>query len=951
MADHGFISGTIGYAIQLAIKQIVDHINIAVRCRKELDALKLLVERFHSINIEMQEYRKALNSGKINASSHHPLSSSLNRWLNELNDFLEEAYDLAQHCTVPSSYHLISRYRMSRKITRLISVMEEHLNSTPSIAFLHQLQQDVVNRQGLHQITERIDSLKLRIMSTSAECFPSTSSAPPKMKYIDEPLIMEQDYASKRIEELIHSALQKKVLRIGVIWHGRIWQNSTPKKGVQQQPALQINERLESKEEEVVKMWLSGRLSENKFALFLDDVWETSANSLLTELCVPLISPHHNSNITIATSRSNSVLKRLGIPDAATIKVERLREDESWRLFCFHAFPHSDGVLPTSIDSETVRRVCRECGGLPLALKVIGQAMAGVTHSNEWEFALKSLQNVQAYGDVTEKLYGRLRLSYDALADFDISLQLCFLYLSSFPEDEGIFTRTVSMFWIGEGFVTGQDPFQTAKRFVNMLAERCLIEPLLKELDGSVSCFRVHDALLDLAQQIAEKEEKCFFRAGRNLQEFPVNDCLAHFRISLVANSLAHVPNTFGSSHIRSWLMRKNPDLKEIPERVIGRMIHLRVLDLSRTALNSLPKSIGCLKHLVCLRLASTPIKRLPNSISALTNLQILDLHNSNITELSSSLSKLTSLKLLEIGCCKHLQSIAYAISQLTSLEYLRVFNCPNAWIKKGQNKHKRELLSNINDMAALKQLKRLALENNGEIILPGMLGSMKQIDSMWLHLTNMESLPHDMFSLSKLRRLWLTCPQLLQIEDSFYAFQHLSCIRLHNCGMLKRLPALHKVVSLKQLEIIGCSNIEKLPKEFGERGAFPKLEVFSLVNLEKLEEVPVVEEGAMPSLKTLTIMECEALQMLSESYWNLKSMEKIRVYGCSIVLTTMPKNFIKVENKVQTVTLSTADTQTLRKRFMKMISSHEEFIHQEFWNNELFRFLYNIYCMAGCQL
>ncbi|KAH9304159.1 hypothetical protein KI387_008563, partial [Taxus chinensis] len=108
-------------------------------------------------------------------------------------------------------------------------------------------------------------------------------------------------------------------------------------------------------------------------------------------------------------------------------------------------------------------------------------------------------------------------------------------------------------------------------------------------------------------------------------------------------------------------------------------------------------------------------------------------------------------------------------------------------------------------------------------------MGSMKQMEVLNLDLTNMESLPNDMISMSKLRELWLTCPQLLKIEDSFCAFQHLSYISLLRCGMLKRVPALHKLVNLKQLEIVACSSIEKLPKEFGEKGAFPKMEVFSM--------------------------------------------------------------------------------------------------------------------------
>ncbi|KAH9314100.1 hypothetical protein KI387_022727, partial [Taxus chinensis] len=61
---------------------------------------------------------------------------------------------------------------------------------------------------------------------------------------------------------------------------------------------------------------------------------------------------------------------------------------------------------------------------------------------------------------------------------------LCFLYLSAFLEDEVIFTGYVSQLWIGEGFVTGQDPLQTEQRFVNLLADRCLIKPLLKDSDG-----------------------------------------------------------------------------------------------------------------------------------------------------------------------------------------------------------------------------------------------------------------------------------------------------------------------------------------------------------------------------------------------------------------------------------------------------------------------------------
>ncbi|XP_059077120.1 probable disease resistance protein At1g61300 [Cryptomeria japonica] len=956
MADPGFISGMIGFAIQLAASRVTRDINVAIRCRKELDTLKVLLLKIQSMNMEMQQYRKALNSGRLTTSPHHTLPSTVNSWLEELNALLEEASDLAQHCTVPSYSHLFSRYRTSKKIRRLF-------------AFLHQMQQQVTNQQVLEQIKEKVDSLNLRTSAfacTSGDPIPSTSSASPNKKYVEEALIVGQDSASNRLVELIHSQQHKNVSRFGLAGKGgagktlllkrvfnsdqvqsllctdlMLWltisQNpsfSTLRNDLVKQIALKVNEILDSRDEDRVKTWLNETMRKHKFALFLDDVWETSATSLLEELCDPH-SPLHNSNIIIATSRSNSVLSQLGVPRPSIIQMQDLSEDDSWRLFSSHAFLHSEGVLPMSIDQDIARRVCNECGGLPLALKVVGQAMAGITQSNEWELAVKRLQN-----DVTNSLYGKLRLSYVALADlagYGISLQLCFLCLAAYPEDSIISSTYATAYWIGEGLVAGPDPFKIGEMYINLLADRCLIEPVKKNYEGRVLCFRVHDVLRDLAQQFAAKEEKCFFQAGRGLRQFPVDVSSGYIRISLIDNSLTSVPRTFRPSHIRSLLLAGNTSLAEISKEVIGNMTSLRVLDLSRTALLSLPKNIGILKHLVCLKLPYVPIKRLPNSVAALRSLQILDLQGSDIAQLPAGISKLTSLKLLDVAFCEHLQCMPYGIADLTSLEYLNASNSPNI----GWNKCRRNRLS-ISHLGNLNQLRRLGFQNNGEIIGEGILGTMKQMEYLYFHLTDMESLPHDMTAMAKLRELCLICPHLLKIENSICEFRHLSFIKLIQCDMLKQLPALHKLPSLKHLDIVNCPNIEKFPEEFGKGGAFPKLEVFSVVDMMKLEQLPVVEGGALPSLKTLTIMKCEALQRLPECYWNLKSVEKIRVYGCSKVQHVMAEeeNFIKTKTKVQTIRVSTTEIQALEERYFDMRHRGEHFYYGEFWCNEVFRFL-----------
>lgn len=55
-----------------------------------------------------------------------------------------------------------------------------------------------------------------------------------------------------------------------------------------------------------------------------------------------------------------------------------LVEDKSWDLFFFyHGFPHKNGNI-SNMNEKTTKLVCAKCGGLPLAIKVIGRSMAGI---------------------------------------------------------------------------------------------------------------------------------------------------------------------------------------------------------------------------------------------------------------------------------------------------------------------------------------------------------------------------------------------------------------------------------------------------------------------------------------------------------------------------------------------------------------------------------------------
>jgi len=250
---------------------------------------------------------------------------------------------------------------------------------------------------------------------------------------------------------------------------------------------------------------------------------------------------------------------------------------------------------------------------------------------------------------------------------------------------------------------------------------------------------------------------------------------------------------------------------------------------------------------------------------------------------------------------------------------------------------------ASINDLGTLIHLRYLVLQNNGEEIREGTFGSMGDMDTLRLTLTMMASLPEDMMHMSKLRRLRLECLQVVQMVSRSSAFQNLSHLKLCSCSMLQELPDLHKLKNLRQLDILDCPKLKSFPEEFGQSGTFSLLEIFSLGNLDELEELPIVEEGAMPSLKLFTIMKCEALKKLPENYVTLNRLQKLRIYGCSMVLENLEK-IKRINTNVEVVTLSTIETEEASKTFIEMFYTMQGWFYGKFRNNELFLFLEEMY-------
>ncbi len=118
--------------------------------------------------------------------------------------------------------------------------------------------------------------------------------------------------------------------------------------------------------------------------LVLDDVWNK-------EVLEQLDLAKGRGSVTLVTTTDQPVLKKAGVIDKDEVKVGVLSKEDSWKLFCVHAFPRGFSNIPFQLQG-VAELVADECKGLPLALKVIGGSMVGKSLPPEWEFQLNCLQ-------------------------------------------------------------------------------------------------------------------------------------------------------------------------------------------------------------------------------------------------------------------------------------------------------------------------------------------------------------------------------------------------------------------------------------------------------------------------------------------------------------------------------------------------------------------------------
>jgi Leucine-rich repeat (LRR) protein len=661
--------------------------------------------------------------------------------------------------------------------------------------------------------------------------------------------------------------------------------------------------------------------------LVLDDVWN---KGVLEQLDLA----KGQGSVTLVTTRNQPVLKKAGVIDEDEVHVGVLSKEDSWKLFCVHAFPGGFSNIPFELQG-VAELVADECKGLPLALEVIGGSMVGKMTRQEWEFQLNCLRESRELPEQQEEeaLFGRLKLSYDNLDNDNPICKQCFLGFAAFPEDHMVDMEKLIILWKAQGSldaptkIIGDDCTRSAYYLVGLLIGRSLIE-VVETIMRSFAC-KVHDVMRDLALHIIESEKPItsLYRPGKELVEFPRDWIRTYERqpcevrkLSLRDNDLTTLNDvTFSAPKLEILLLACNRRLEAMPKQFLKGIENLKVLDLRSCfelkylpgeignlrqlthlylsecdELRSLPREIGNLRQLTHLDLRRCKLKSLPKEIGKLTLLTYLDLtHCQEIKSLPKEVGELTQLIHLDLSFCHHLKYRFSTLDHLRSLQYLNLVCTPPNGVFGEPSKNGEAFVAYICRLTTLTNL-----HISGKICeileqcdqLSNLVSKLVKLKSFHIHVADkLGTLPDAIQSMVYLEEFSVGyCKCIKNLPSVITLLSELKVLSLEFMGSLESLPALNTLKMLSTLSIRGCKSIKKLPDSFTSSDAFPSLKKLDCWN-SGLVEFTKVEVGAMPKLQILNL-DCTNMKNLPDTLMYLKNLKV--VYICKGKCEDLCKKF-----------------------------------------------------------
>ncbi|KAL4194220.1 hypothetical protein AMTRI_Chr05g67550 [Amborella trichopoda] len=362
---------------------------------------------------------------------------------------------------------------------------------------------------------------------------------------------------------------------------------------------------------------------------------------------------------------------------------------------------------------------------------------------------------------------------------------------------------------------------------------RCSLYPNLEKLNLGGCCN-----LVEITDSIA-----CL----GNLVYLNLEDCL----------NLKKLPDSLGSlAKLKELNVAQCKELSRLPVSM-GRMRSLHCLRMQQTAITTLPDDFGCLSNLKDLSMrGSKQLKKLIESFGSLKSLRTLDIYGSSLTRLPSTFSDLCSLEALDVSYCNlkgmipddfeklfslktlnlsgnNIKGLPSSMRGLSKLETLSILHCkllvaipdlPTSL--RYLNAYGCRSLQTLPKLFNLSKLEELHFCNCEHLVaIPELPNSLKYLNASGCK--SLQVLPK-LSQLSELGRLDVVdCGELSAIQELPTALEtldasncislqiipnlsHLSQLKkldLRNCKKLIEIQGLSGLISLRYLDLTGCSD------------------------------------------------------------------------------------------------------------------------------------------------
>ncbi|XP_074565049.1 putative disease resistance protein RGA4 [Curcuma longa] len=630
-------------------------------------------------------------------------------------------------------------------------------------------------------------------------------------------------------------------------------------------------------EPELVRGELKKVLSEKRFLLVLDDVW--NEDQLQWRALKAALTCGARGSKVLVTTRNREVSSIMG--SVKTHQIQQLSREDCLSLFQQFAFGDTE---PNKNLMKIGGKIVEKCGGVPLAAVSLGSTLNSTRDETYWSAVLNS--EVWQLRDEDQKFLAVLKLSYDSLPP---PSKKCFVFGSLFPKNYPMEKDQLIQLWIANGFICSEGNFD-AETIGNHIFDDLVLRSFFLSTpsencddDGHhVTKCTMHDLMHDLARSVSDDEYYTLedYKAKKDIQKRTYHMSINYENLSNTSQvifkksmCLRTLLMTYCGFYQKAW--------KQF-QLIFSELKFLRVLNLRYNGIKEVPTSVGNLIHLRYLDLSDNEIEVLPDTITLLQKLQYLNLQgNQNLQELPKKLRNMQSLHLQSLSCfvagnktgsCSitELEDLKlHGEMQISFSENYRNYSCGGRKILK--NKDFNELflffnnsdtydISMLDDLCPNMSLKKLKISNYGSQQFPTWLIESQLPNLVELNLEKMPKLEEwsesdgvdELFP--SLKRLEIcNCPKLKNMPR----LPRIEFLKLHDCSE-NLLSGIGRMTSLSHLILEDMKGMTSLPT--GCLRNLTSLMTLDIRRCNELQFLPCDEMQLLTMVQSLTIEECDNL-------------------------------------------------------------------------------------------